>query len=205
MNWSSWGATSQDLQPLLPVTLPAAVPATATAAAPDVVIQARRSWMADGPHAAAHGACWTGMHSNLIVEPLEFPGVLGNLGTGPHEPEIDPVSGLEVYELPTPYPLEVAPKPPRELDPAVLLGPAPEFQEIFGTREEHFEDPLPSSKLLRPNVREQIPKELWDLKPWRRSVKQGPPVIKTDVVQSVIDDLDHFERHFPAAKAPESP
>ena len=97
MNWSSWGATSQDLQPLLPVTLPAAVPATATAAAPDVVIQARRSWMADGPHAAAHGACWTGMHSNLIVEPLEFPGVLGNLGTGPHEPEIDPVSGLEVY------------------------------------------------------------------------------------------------------------
>lgn len=205
MNWSSWGATSQDLQPLLPVTLPAAVPATATAAAPDVVIQARRSWMADGPHAAAHGACWTGMHSNLIVEPLEFPGVLGNLGTGPHEPEIDPVSGLEVYELPTPYPLEVAPKPPRELDPAVLLGPAPEFQEIFGTREDHFEDPLPSSKLLRPNVREQIPKELWDLKPWRRSVKQGPPVIKTDVVQSVIDDLDHFERHFPAAKAPESP
>ena len=43
------------------------------------------------------------------------------------------------YELPDPYSQAERFRVP-EVEPAALLGPAWEFQEVFGTREEHFQE-----------------------------------------------------------------
>ena len=217
IDWSHWGeAVSSDLRPMLPLApqfsaLLNGAGAHVAEPSSDVVLQARQQW------AESCGQCLHGTQKEKpTVNPIKLGQPLGGLGGGRRqvqreEPEIDPVSGLEVFEMPTlgPPPLESDFSLPRAPEPAELLGPAPELREEFGTRAEHFQDPVPSKPFWTlPRVETaapEIPEALLELKPWRRSVKHVKPMPKEDLVQSVISELDRFESHFPDAQAPESP
>lgn len=243
IDWSHWGeAAPSDVQPMLPLAPSAplaplaplgSVPSWPTARPEvDVVVQARQQWAEScgQPAPPAPAAPFVGSRG-----PVQLPGTMqlgqpiGGLGDTRRqlqreEPEIDPVSGLEVFEMPSPTArrpqrlVELSQLATRAPEPAELLGPAPELREEFGTQAEHFQDPVPSTKPSIPRPLERplerpasvpgltaIPAAfLLELKPWRRSVKGRPPVPTEDLVKSVISELDRFESCLPD-QAPESP
>lgn len=239
IDWSHWGeAAPSDIQPMLPLAPSPLAPLAPLGSVPqwpatrpemDVVVQARQQWAESCgqlPAAPAPPAPPVPPVSSRPVMPANQLGPMVGLGDTRRqlqreEPEIDPVSGLEVFEMPSP----TARRPQHHVElaqlatapePAELLGPAPELREEFGTQAEHFQDPVPSTKPSFPRPvplaprpepvagLTAIPAALLELKPWRRSVKGGPPVPE-DLVKSVISELDRFESCFPDAQVPESP
>lgn len=104
IDWSHWGeAVSSDLRPMLPLAPQFSAlfnGAGAHVAEPssDVVLQARQQW------AESCGQCLHGTQKEKpTVNPIKMGQPLGGLGEGRRqvqreEPEIDPVSGLEVWQ-----------------------------------------------------------------------------------------------------------
>ena len=104
IDWSHWGeAVSSDLRPMLPLApqfsaLLNGAGAHVAEPSSDVVLQARQQW------AESCGQCLHGTQKEKpTVNPIKLGQPLGGLGGGRRqvqreEPEIDPVSGLEVWQ-----------------------------------------------------------------------------------------------------------
>lgn len=201
--------------PLLPI-LPPAYRAPQPRHEDDVVIQGRQKWaMARSggeflrPELQASFPPFT---EHLRPQVLQASQALSSprFGHGPkrfpepcnperaralNETEIDPVSGLEMHEIPLNQPGWKHGTMQSQAEMEMAAPTAPEFLEEFGTRAEHFQDPLPSQDAT------SVPRWLERGRP----MPAAQPRLHDHILRSVVSDLDKFEMAHPEVQALESP
>ncbi|CAE7333897.1 PDK [Symbiodinium necroappetens] len=201
--------------PLLPI-LPPAYRAPQPRHEDDVVIQGRQKWaMARSggeflrPELQASFPPFT---EHLRPQVLQASQALSSprFGHGPkrfpepcnperawalNETEIDPVSGLEMHEIPLNQPGWKHGTMQSQAEMEMAAPTAPEFLEEFGTRAEHFQDPLPSQDAT------SVPRWLERGRP----MPAAQPRLHDQILRSVVSDLDKFEMAHPEVQALESP
>jgi len=241
INWASWGEGTAEATkpgrevsisgdgsspgisplPLLPIPPPPPQASQGPEDENDIVVQARKHWSAM-PIPGADRALPMALAQPAVVTAPPAAPALAVPRTLAAQSDVDPISGLEVAEipggvLPLPGQMSALPAPgyrssqnhpgnqneqkwQRPSEPAELLVAAPEFREEFGTRAEHFQDPLPSRAPRGPDdTGEPLPRWLEQGRPFHSSDAEK------DLVRAVFSELDKFESAHPDTQVLESP